>query len=152
MHTIGTRILVENKNKKKMPFTLDMDEDSYISTDDLSCVWVDLSWSLVGWNSPCIGVQVNLFQDSSEIISVTRLVMTSLVSETFCPLGDLLVSDPGNTVGIKMVVDKPHGSKVIYPDVVVSHLQGTLVVPPVVPGENFAPPPSGQSHTLPQWQ
>ena len=62
-----------------MPFTLGMDEDSYVFTDELSD-WSNLLSPLLGWYSLSIGVRVNILQDSSGIGIADEIVGFLLVS------------------------------------------------------------------------
>ena len=84
------------------------------------CVVVTLLGSLVEWDSPSLGARVDILPDSSRIIYL--VVGLSLGSDTGCPLGVFLVSGPSPPFGLYMAVEKPPGSKVRYPDFLVSPL------------------------------
>ena len=71
------------------------------------------------------------------------VVGTSLCSKTGCPLGTVLVSDPGHPVYIHLAVYEPPVFKVRYPKFVIYTLQATLMVPCVVSRANFVHLPSG---------
>ena len=70
-----------------------------------------------------------------------------MVSELVSPLGDLQYYDTWTPVGLQFIVDIPLGSKVRYPDLVVSPLRATLSVPPSVYFSVVPPPPSGKFPT-----
>ena len=72
-----------------MPFKLGMGE--YLSglTADMS-VWAKLLVTFVGWDSPILGVRVNLLQYSSGIGISDELVGFWLGYDFGFPLGDLI--------------------------------------------------------------
>ena len=119
-----------------MPFTLGMYDYSSRFTDEL-LGWSNLLGPLVVWDSPSLGVQVKLFQDSSGVGIVYEPDVLWLGSELGSPLWDLLDSDTWPPVSLQLIVDIPPGSKVRYPDFVGSPLWDTLAVPPSVSCPNF---------------
>ena len=124
-----------------MPFTLGMYEDSCILTYEI-LGWSGLLVPLVVWDSPSIGLWVNLLQDFSGIGIVDDPVGFWLGSELSSPLWDLLDSETWPPVGLQLIVYTPYDSKVRYPDLVGSLLRATIVVPPSGFFPNFTPPPS----------
>ena len=109
------------------PFTLDMGEDSYILKADLSC-WVRLVGPLVVWDSPSIGVQANILQDSYVIGIFDDPVGLFLVSKCGSHLEGMLDPNTRPTVGLQFIVDSPPGSKLRYPELVRSPSQYTLAL------------------------
>ena len=87
----------------------------------------------------------------SSIILAGSPVGPYLGSNIVCPLEYLIVSDPNNHVYLQVVVDNPPGSKVRYPDSVVSPLRATLAVSSIVSGANFVLPSYGPLPTI-RWR
>ena len=85
----GSWIADELSTTVYMPFTLVMDEDSYRLAAELSG-WAHLLGPLVVWDSPSIGVQVNLLKYSSSIGIVDDTVGFWLGSELGSPLWALI--------------------------------------------------------------
>ena len=129
-----------------MPFTMAVDDDSYILTADLS-VWLNILVPLVGWDSPSLGVWVKLLQDSSAFGIFNYPVGLLMVSELGSPWRYLLYYDTWPPVGLQLILDIPLGSKVWYPELVGYPLRSTLAVPPSVYCSNVPPPPSGKFPT-----
>ena len=117
-----------------------MDEYSYGLTDNLSGL-VRLLVPLVGQNSPSLGVRVNFLQQYDGIGIVDETVGISQGFGLCLPLGDLLDADTGPPICLQLIVDIPPGSKLIYPDLVLSTLQTTLTVTLEGYGVNLPPPP-----------
>ena len=69
-------------------------------------------------------------KDTSRIGIVDDPVGLFLVFELGSPLGDLIDSETWPPVGLQLIVGIPHGSKVRYPNLVVSTLRFILVVHP----------------------
>ena len=88
-----------------------------------------------------------LLKDSSEIsivdISNGSPVVLLLVSDIGWPLRGLIGYHTGPSIGIHLILGRPHGSKVIYTDFVDSRLKYKIVVPLEGSGPNFSLPPSG---------
>ena len=89
--------------------------------------------------SPSIGVLVNLLRESSGVGIADQPVKFLLVSKLVSPLRALIDSKTWPHVGPQLIVDTPPGSKVIYPELVVSPLQATLAVPPSGSCPKFLP-------------
>ena len=89
-------------------FTLGMNEDWSILTAEI-LDWVKLLVHLVVWDSPGLGVWVNLLQDSSRGVIAYDPVGFWLVSELGSPLGVLLYSKTFPPIGIHLIMDIPPG-------------------------------------------
>ena len=111
-----------------MSFKLGMDEDSSRFTSGLSG-WANLLDILLGWDSPSISVQVNIFQYSSGIGIVDSPVGFWLGSELGLPLWDMLYSYIWPHFGLQLIVYIPYGSKVSQCDLLVSPSWYTLAPP-----------------------
>ena len=129
-------------------FTMVMYGDSYIFTVKLSGL-VGLLVTLVGWDSPSLGVWVNLLQYSSGIGIIDITIGFFLVFEIVSPLGDLIYYYAGPPVELRLILYIPTGSKVRYPDLVVSPSKSRLVMPSVGSCVNFLRPISGTFHASP---
>ena len=138
----GRQISAEISSTGFMTFKFGLDKDSSILTAELSS-WVNLLGPLVGWDSHSLGVKFNLLKDSSRISVAVEPVGFWLGYELGLSLGDLIDSETCPPVGLQLIVDIPPGSKVRYPDLVVSPSRATLVVPPSGYYTKFLPPPSG---------
>ena len=92
---------------------------------------------------------VNLLQESSEIGIVDEPVGFFLDSEIGSPLRDLLDSETLPPVGLHLILGSLPGSKIRYPDLVVSPSKATLVVPSSGSCSNFLLPPSGMCPNYP---
>ena len=78
--------------------------------------WYNLLVPLLGWESPNIGMRVNLLQDSSGIVIVYEPVVFWSGSELGSPLWDLIDSKIWPPVGLQSIVDIRPGSRISYPD------------------------------------
>ena len=76
--------------------------------------WSKLLGTLVGWDSPSIGVWVKRLQDSSVIGIVDEPIVFWLGSEIGTPLGYLLDYEAWIIIGIQFIVDIPPGSNIRY--------------------------------------
>ena len=131
-----------------MPFTLVMDEDSPLLTAELSgCV--NLLGPLVVWESLSIYLWVKLLLESVGIGIVDDPVGFLLRSELGLSLGDPLDSETWPSVGLQLILDIFHGSKVSCHELVVSPLQFKYGVSPSGYFPNLLPPPSGTCPTSP---
>ena len=119
-----------------------MDEDSSRLKTEMSG-WSNLLCSIVGWEYPSLGLQVNLLQDSYGNGIYGDPVGLWLGSELGSPLGYLLDYDTWIPVGLQLIVEIPTGSKVRYPDLVGSTSQATLAVTPSGSCPKFPLPPYG---------
>ena len=79
---------------------------------------MNLLGTLVGLDSTSIGVLFNFLQYSSVIGIVDEPVGLLLGSELVSPLGPLLDYDTWPPVHLQLILYRPPGSKVIYPDLV----------------------------------
>ena len=123
-----------------------MDEASYILTAQISC-WVSLLGTLVGWDSPNLGVWANLLKESSKSSIVDEPIGFLLGSELVLPLGYLQDSETGTTAGLQLVLNITPRSKVRDPGLVVSPSWSTLVVTPAGYNVNSSAPTSGMLPT-----
>ena len=111
--------------------------------------WANLLGILVGWGSPNIRVWVKLLKYYSGIVISYEPVGSCLLYELCLPPWDILYSETWSPVGLQLVVYIPPGSKLIYSELVVSLLRGTLAVPPSKSCPKFPPPLSGKFLTYP---
>ena len=85
-----------------------MNDDSFILTAEL-LGWVNLLGPFVGWESPSLGVQFNLLQESSGVGIADDPVGLWMFYELGLPLGGLIDSDNWPPVGLQFIVYIPPG-------------------------------------------
>ena len=85
-----------------------VDEDSSIMTNDISGL-ANLLGPLVAWDSPSLGVRVDLLWDLSGIGIYDDKVGLWLGSELGLPLGSLTDSETWSPFGLQLIVDTHPG-------------------------------------------
>ena len=123
----GRQRSAELASSRSNPFILVMDDDSCRLTVELLGL-VGLLSPLVDWESPSLGMRVNILQESAGIGIFDEPVVFFLGSELDLPLRNILYSYPGPPVDIQLTVYSLPGSKLRYPDLVGYPSQYTFVV------------------------
>ena len=92
-------------------------------------------------------MRVKILQYSSGIGVVDEPVIFFLGFELVLPLEDLLYYETGSPIILQLIEDRPPGSKLGYPEFVISTLRATHEMHPALSCVHFMPPFSGTCST-----